>query len=215
MSSRHKLPPLRSLYNLHLNPDFYPLETENLLRMHKEHGLMIWDPQRLDNASRFKSDSFCFFVDKFMRITRWFVIEDDYDPYFPWYLIVEFVLQLLDGTTGITDFNLTKETLDDYYLEFFALNLVRKTVAFLWENNGRFKCLLEKFFIALLDHNAFDILHVSFNMESLNSLDYFVAIVKNIKHRHDSEMSSKDLLAEAKDLYHSKYQCHGANLLSI
>lgn len=61
-----RLPPLRSIYGLHLNAALFGLEVDYLLQIQNEYNFIIWDPERI-NDIHFESESICFYINKFMH----------------------------------------------------------------------------------------------------------------------------------------------------
>ena len=191
-----RLPPLRSVLHLYLNEDIYSSEIEHLQHLSNDHGLMIWDPDRLHQAAKFNPDYFCFFVGKMARIEHWFEIERHYDREFRWYLKVEFTVNLLNRTKGILDLH----AVTDRYFEFFMFEIVRNTMIALWRHQ-RFGPLMDRLLVGLLNGNALDLLCAAFSDVHMNS---FVRILKNLREHYQDALISVDsasLLRLAKNLY--------------
>ena len=197
-NSMFRLPPLRSLYHLHLNEAIYGPEIRDLRRLDDEHGLMIWDPERLDEASEFDPNLFCFFMEKYTRISHWFKFEHNYDPQFLWYFRVEFALAILNGSTCITDLSVNNEQFGVQYLSYFVFSIVRRTMLFLWKHH-RWGYLMERFILGLLDGDAFEILDAPFGDEF--PLDSFVRIIRNIQDHYPFLTLSSSVVCLAKSIY--------------
>ena len=80
-----RLPPFRSISNLHLNRALFQPEMDYLVDLQNEYQLIVWDYNRIERISAFGTDCICFYIDAFMHILGW-QFESDSDHYFECYL---------------------------------------------------------------------------------------------------------------------------------
>lgn len=139
------LPPLNTLYYLDRNRDLYSKQISNLIQLHEEHGLIVWNPALLE--IQFDHHEFHAYIGQYLHFKQTF---EDKNEVFFFYLQIELVLKLLDN--HIYDLSeMAKFGNHDF------IHMTRQSVHYLW--TYRIWNPLHQILIGLHDNNGLSILN--------------------------------------------------------
>lgn len=198
-----RLPPLHSVYNLHENQALYEQETKYLEKLQTECGLVIWDPVRLDNESRFRIHGFCFILNRCLWLSNWINACDDFgDPEYRWYIKTEIVLNILRDRDFENDFDIFPNESFNFYPLVLFKQIIRMRVLHLWvqHRNGQ---SLNRIFVRLIESNALGVLPTHNDKQTFlnDTLNWFLRILKATR-SENLHLKSEEILAVAKSIYY-------------
>ena len=179
-NSSFKLPPLESIYYLHVNTELYEKEISNLNTLHDEYGLIVWDPSLLQ--PKWSSHYFYEHVNMYLVFSKSCnpYMSDGFESEFMSYLQVSFVLKMLEQNEY--DFGHFAD-IQHHLFDYFEL-IIRGSVHYLWMR--QYLGVLDQFLLALHDNNALGLLHSNSFLMKLSSdsnvTESFVGILVELCH---------------------------------
>ena len=169
-----KLPRLETLYYLDDNQDLFSERISNLNALHKEQGLIVWDPQLLH--TNWDTDEFHAYIHQYQHFKKLF---NDSNEAWWMFLQVEFIMKLLENQ--IYDFG----AFGVDHFEFYVFEgMARETVEYLWKR--RVWNTLDEILLALHKNNGLRLLDDDYYLVQLcvdsNATESFISILIELYH---------------------------------